>query len=242
MLLTVAIVPLPGLLSAVLGMLLVLAETTSACRAQPIEWQGELAAASELTDRGLSIGPRRALLQAHVSAYFAGSWSASVAASLQDGHFRNSRVLARLGRSWALSNDWQAEAGLGYYAYPGDERYRRFDRSEFGVSAGYRDLLSLGITAIHYPAWRGSRAGLHWATDLGLRWPLAEAWSATASLGRADLPPDGSRRYSYAGLGLAWQQGPWRAELNRLGASSSARRMVGELAPWRWSATIARNF
>jgi hypothetical protein len=207
-----------------------------------VEWQGELAAASELIDRGLAIGPRRPLLQAQVSGYFGASWSASLAASVQDNRLDNTRVLARLGRSWSLSNDWQAEAGLGYYAYPGDARYRSFDRSEFGVSASFRDLLSLGLTAIHYPAWPGSRAGLHWAMDIGLRWPLAENWSATASLGRADAPMYSSVRYTYAGLGLAWQQGAWRAELNRLGASASSLRWAGDLAQWRWSATIARNF
>lgn len=226
-------------LAAMASALLVLAP---ACRAQPVEWQGELAAASELIDRGLAIGPRRALVQAQVSGYFGARWSASLAASVQDSRLHNTRVLARLGRSWALSSDWQAEAALGYYAYPGDGRYRSFDRSEFGVSAGYRDLLSIGLTAIHYPAWRGSRAGLHWAADLGLRWPLAESWSATASLGRADVPMYSSLRYTYGSLGLAWQQGRWRAELNRLGASADSQGWAGDLAQWRWSATIARNF
>ncbi|HSW04323.1 hypothetical protein [Aquabacterium sp.] len=215
----------------------------SACWAQqPVEWLGELAAATELTDRGLTVGPRKPLVQGQLAAYLAGNWTVSVAASLQGGSTRDSRLLARLGRSWTLSNDWQAEAGLGYYAYPGDPVSRNFDRVEAGASAGFRDLVSLGVTALHYPAWPGRRAGLHWALDLGLRWPLGEAWSLTASLGRADLPQDSRQHYGYGGLGLAWQQGPWRAEVNRLAADAKARYWMGDGAQARWSAMIARNF
>lgn len=217
--------------------------------AQPVEWQGELALASELTDRGLVVGPRRALLQGQLSAYLGSQWSASLAASAQREGLRYSRVLARLGRNWTLSNDWQLDTGLSYYAYPGDSSQRRYDRFEAAAVAGYRDVLSLGLTALHY-AERSH--GLPWAADLGLRWPLAgvvsglgapaEAWSLTASVGRATLLQATAFHYSYGSLGLAWQQGAWRAEVNRLAADGKAGAWVGRPQPARWAAVLARNF
>jgi hypothetical protein len=209
--------------------------------AQPLHWQGQLAVASALTDRGLSVYPRRPTLQAD-GQVARGHWSLAAAASTDLSGRGEHRVLGRVSYYRSLSDDWQLDAGLGWYGYPGNGWARAFDRREAGVGLGFRDLLSLNLTAIDYPAWPGRRAGLQWALEAGLRWPLGDAWSATASLGEADLPPLPDRRYRYGGIGLAWQHGSWRLELNRLGADSVARRFMGDAGRARWSALVLKSF
>lgn len=208
--------------------------------AQPLQWTGHVAVASELTDRGLLVGPRRPSLQAALTAVHNQRWTWSFSASVPSGHERQGRVSAQVGRYERLSDDWQLDAGLAYYAYPGDTVAARANRWELQAGAAYRDLLSLGVAALHFPAWPGQRAGLQWALDLGLRWPLAAGWSATASLGQADVPAQPRWRYRYGGLGLAWQTADWRLELNRLGSDDTARRVSGAAADARWSATLTR--
>ena len=214
---------------------------TGGAAAQPVQWQGQLALASELTDRGLSVFPRRPTLQADAQ-LARGHWSLAAAASTDLSASGRHRVLARVSHYRSLSDDWQLDAGIGWYGYPGDRRARLYDRTEAGIGLGFRDLLALNLTAVDYRAWPGRRAGLQWALEAGARWPLGEAWSLTASLGRADLPPQPDRRYCYGGVGLAWQQGGWRLELNRLGTDQAARQAFGDAARLRWSATVLRSF
>ena len=219
----------------------VLAAAAGAAAAQPLQWQGQLALASELTDRGVSIYPRRPTLQADAQVA-RGKWSLAGAASTDLAGRGEYRVLVRLSHYRSLSDDWQLDAGIGWYGYPGGGWARAFDRAEAGIGLGFRDVLSFNLTAIDYSTWPGRRAGLQWALDAGLRWPLGEAWSVTASLGQADLPPLPDRRYRYGGVGLAWQQGAWRLELNRLGADSAGRQVLGDAARARWSALVLRSF
>ena len=214
---------------------------TSPAAAQPLQWQGQVAVASELTDRGLSVYPRRPTLQAD-GQVARGHWSLAAAASTDLAGRGEYRVLGRVSYYRSLSDDWQLDAGLGWYGYPGDSWARAFDRHEAGLGLGFRDVLSLNLTAIDYRAWPGRRAGLQWALEAGLRWPLSEAWSVTASVGEADLPPLPDRRYRYGGIGLGWQHADWRLELNRLGADGTARRYMGNAGRARWSALVLKSF
>jgi hypothetical protein len=230
----------PGaLLALISGAMLALA--AGAAAAQPLQWQGQLALESELTDRGISVYPRRPTLQAD-GQVARGRWSLAAAISTDVSGRAEHRVLARLSHYRSLSDDWQLDAGIGWYGYPGTSWARAYDRTEAGVGLGFRDLLSLNLTAIDYRVWPGRRAGLQWALEVGLRWPLGDAWSLTASLGQADLPPQPERRYRYGGIGLAWQQGDWRVELNRLGADSAARYVSGDAARPRWSVLVLKSF
>jgi hypothetical protein len=228
-------------LAPAFGTAAALALVAGTAAAQPLQWQGELALASELTDRGLSVFPRRPALQA-AAQVARGRWSLAAAASTDLAGRGEHRVLARVSHYRSLSDDWQLDAGLGWYGYPGDSRARAYDRTEAGIGLGFRDVLSLNLTGIDYPAWPGRRAGLQWALEAGLRWPLGDAWSFTASIGQADLPPQPGRRYRYGGIGLAWQQGDWGVELNRLGADRTARHLTGEAARARWSALLLKSF
>ncbi|NRF65831.1 hypothetical protein HLB44_02405 [Aquincola sp. S2] len=219
----------------------VVAASAGPAAAEPLQWQGQAALATELTDRGLSVFERRPTLQAELGVS-RGRWALGAALSARAADGRDRRVLARLSHYRTLSDDWQLDGGLGYYGYPGGVYARSFNRVEASAGASFRDLLSFNLTALHYRAWRGRRGGLQWAFDAGLRWPLAGAWSLTASLGQADVPPLPQRRYHYGGVGVAWAASGWRVELNRLGADSTAQRLLGETAHPRWSAVVATNF
>lgn len=229
----------PGAAGLALGLTLLAAGPSNA---QALQWTGQLAGATELSDRGLVIGPRRPTVQASLTGTLDRRWALGLSASAPLGYGRQGRLLGQLSHYTPLSDDWQLEAGLGYYGYPGDADAGRGDRFELTAGASWRDLFSGNLTALHYPAWPGRRAGLQWALDLAGRWPLAGGWSATFSLGRADLPMLPDRRYSYAGLGLAWQVEAWRFELNRLGSSAAARVVLGATARPRWSASTSLQF
>ena len=219
-----------------------LAGSAGSAAAQPLQWQGQLALASELTDRGLSVYPRRPTLQAD-GQVARGHWSLAAAASTDLSSNGRHRVLARVSHYRSLSDDWQLDAGIGWYGYPGDRWARIYDRTEAGIGLGFRDLLSLNLTAIDYHrAWPGRCGGLQWALEAGARWPLGDAWSLTASLGQADLPPQPDRRYRYGGVGLAWQRADWRVEINRLGTDGAARYAFGDAARARWSALVLKSF
>ncbi|WP_284617610.1 hypothetical protein [Aquabacterium humicola] len=219
----------------------VLGTVAGPAAAQPVDLQAELALASALTDRGLAVFAPRPTLQLALGAS-RGRWAVSLAASQRIGGSDQPRVAARLSHYRPLDDDWQLDAGLSWYTYPGEAYARAYDRVEAGGGLAWRDVLSIGLTAIDYRAWPGRRGGLQWALDLGLRWPIAGGWSATASAGEADLPPYPQRRYRYGGLGLAWQSAGWRVELGRLGADGTARRWLGAGAAARWSALVAKNF
>lgn len=129
--------------------------------AQPLQWVGQLAAASELTDRGLLIGPRRPQLQAAVTAVHDQRWTLSLSAGAPVGNLSQGRLLAQIGRYERLSDDWQLDAGLACYAYPGDAEAGNGDRWELQLGAGFRDVLSLGHADLPaVPQWRYRYGGL----------------------------------------------------------------------------------
>ena len=209
-------------------------------RAQAREWSAELALSSELTERGAFVGERKPVLQGVVTLYDPRGWSAGLALGLQEAGSRTSRVIVRAAQDWALSNDWQSQASLQYYVYPGDRASRVFDRTEAGLNFGFRDLWVLGVSLYHYPHTRSDSAPLRWTLDVGARWPLSEQFSLTAALGQASVQPRG--RYSYGSTGLAWHRRDWRAELSYLSTDNRARSLLSTGTPGHWSAALTHSF
>ncbi len=201
---------------------------------------GELAVSSDLTDRGIVIGERRPVAQALLTLYDTAGWSAGLAVGVQDNTQNPHQVLVRAAYDWVLSNEWQTQASLLYYGYPASPAWQTFDRLELGTAWSYRDVLVLGLSANHYryPAPRQARP--RWAMDLALRWPLSEQVALSAGLGQAQLSGNGG--YSYGNLGLAWRQGPWRAELSYLATDDRAHALFGAGAAQHWSYLLARAF
>jgi hypothetical protein len=211
----------------------------AAASAQPLQWHGEVAMASELSDRGLLVGPLRPAAQAQLSAWIGPDWTALVhVASQKDSQ----RVLARLAYTQAFSNDWQGELGLSAYRYSG-LLSDVLNHLELGAGLTFRDMWSVTLSSQRYGQAPGRSAPKPvWALDTGLRWPLDAHWSLNASLGMAELPYDRGLRYRYGSLGMGWSRDGWRVGLDRVGTDATARRLLAPSARSRWSAVVAREF
>lgn len=219
-----------------------------ALHAQGLRLDAEASLASDLSERGIAWWSHRAVAQGLVAVSDGARWSAALALStpLERGP-GGYQAVARGSGYWSLADDWQLQARLGGYAYPGGGGYRALNRAEATLGAGFRDLLSLELTAIRL---NGDNAHAYPALDLGLRWPLAwpagaalpGQWSLAGGLGRAELPAWPGFWYSYADAGLAWQSGRWRASLRYLGNSQGVRRLLGEAAEPRAVASLTIAF
>ena len=228
--------------------------------AQSTTFSGTAALSSELVDRGQAITGNTPILQGAVSWTSPAGWSLGLSGSAKvRSPGRVVEALVQVSRSWSLSGDWQMQANLLYYRYPGQTRSRAYDRAETGVNWTYRDVLTFGLSAIHVIG-----AGNHQtrgAADLGFHWPLAWDFSLSAGMGIAQplvapytpytpyhhgyMRPyyddrTGLHRYGHAGL--LWSHGPWRIELDRIMADPETRRQWATLGASPWVATISRSF
>lgn len=229
-----------------------------ACASAPLQAQsprvgGEFAFATQLVDRGLAITPATPVLQGAVEWDTAGGWSLGlVAAAETRSPGQPTMVLARVSRSWRLSDDWRAQASLLHYDY---HRGRIPDHADANLYFAYRDTLAVGVSVIRVEGagsgrWRG-------AADAAFSWPLTRHVSLSAGVGIAQAavrargygpyPPSGYRYqrvmlYGYGNVGLAWSAGPWRLQVDRTRRSLGERRVYGTGAPSDWIATLSRSF
>lgn len=260
----------PGWLEAY-GLRLAVATLSIALIATPLQAQtsslnGTIALNSQLADRGLAITPVTPILQGAVSWASSRGWAVGLSAGTQVRSARHgSDVLAQIAHYWSLSDNWRMQAGLVYYAYPGNERARAFDRTEGSLSWMYRDVINFEVSAISLS--RGSDHQPRGAADIDLHWPLPAHFSLSLGLGVAqplspatyygvavrDMPPPYGYYYSsrytyrrqrtgsyygYGQLGLAWTYSAWRVELDRVATDPSQRGMAA--APW--VATVSWSF
>jgi uncharacterized protein (TIGR02001 family) len=229
-----------------------------ALHAQSTAFNGTVALSSQLVDRGQAITGNTPVLQTAVAWTFPAGWSAGLSAGATSSPGRVVEALAQVSRHWAVSADWQLQASLLYYRYPGTGRAGASDRTETGLDWTYRDVLTLGVSAIYVLGPQGHRP--RGAADLNLHWPLAGhfAFSAGAGVAQSLATPYRSYRggYGYAGryrradtglgsyghVGLLWSKGPWRIEVDRLVADAAIRRQWDRLGASPWVATISRSF
>jgi uncharacterized protein (TIGR02001 family) len=228
--------------------------------AQSTHVNGGVALTSQLVDRGVAITPATPVLQGTVSWNTAAGWSLGVSGSAEvRSPGRIVEAMAQVSRSWSLSSDWQMQAGLLYYSYSGTARSNAYDRWEMDVNWIYRDVLTLGLSALRAVGTRDSRVTA--AADAGFRWPLTRHVSFSAGAGVAQSL--GARRrtytygdsgtyhhhayrhdspYRYGQVGLLWSDGAWRVEIDRIATDLGARRQRVILAASPWVATISRTF
>jgi len=225
--------------------LIALAAQNLPAAAQPLAWAGEASLGSDLSERGISLWPGAAVAQALVAVSDAATWSASLAAAKplgggggSGGGSRGSQIAGSVAAYLALSPDWQAQARLAAYAYPGMSA-RQYDRAEATLGIAFRDLVSFEASASRL---RDDEPHWYPAFDLGLRWPLATQWALAAGVGSAELPNWPGTHYRYADIGLVWRAGAWRAAVSRLGASGEARRFVGDKAGPRTALSLTLTF
>ena len=248
------------LLRAVAGVVLLVAGASLAlpARAQSSTVNGTVALSSQLVDRGQAITRRTPVLQGAVSWTLPAGWSLGLSAGTEvRSPGRVVEALAQASRHWSLSDDWQMQAGLLYYRYPGSRRSRAYDRAETGLDWTYRDVLSLGLSAIYLFGTRQHQP--RGAADLNLHWPLTRQLSLSAGAGVAQTLAQPYRRYrygydypvrsksrnelyGYGHLGLLWDHGPWRVEFDRLLGDRATRRQWDAMDASAWVATLSRSY
>ncbi|PMQ04580.1 hypothetical protein DyAD56_13715 [Dyella sp. AD56] len=243
-------------LAIVLSTLLACACMPWAAHAQSGNVSGTVALSSQLVDRGLAVTPDTAVLQGAASWTLPSGWSFGVAASTE---VRNATPLAeafaQASRAWQIAPDWQFVAGLAYYDYPGRGN-GAFNRAEGSANWIYRDVLTLGVTALAPTG--GDNHRLRGAADVDFHWPLPFHFSVSAGAGyaQAQVPyyrvyndeygahryrnGDRVNSYGYGHLGLIWGQGPWRVEVDRVLVDATLRQ--DNLAASPWVATISWSF
>jgi len=224
-------------------------------QAQSSNVSGTVALSSQLVDRGQAVTPQTPVLQGALAWSFAKGWSLGASASVEAREpDRLAEALAQIARSWSLSPDWQMQANLVYYDYPGNPHARGFDRTEAGLGWIYRDVLTLGVSAI-YPVGKTDHH-LHGAADIGFHWPLPRHFALSAGLGvtqtsytyyayyghgHGRYEYESHDTYSYGHAGLLWNNGPWRVEVDRVATSGlTHRRGYPDTAPWM--ATVSWSF
>lgn len=217
--------------------------------AQSSPFSGTLALNSQLVDRGLAITRSTPILQGAASWNSPGGWTLGAAAGVQArAPGRMAEALVQGARSWSLSDSWQMQANLLYYDYGSGARVRLYDRAEVGAHWIYRDVLTVGVSAIH--AINGHHDKPMPAGDLTVHWPLPGGFSLTGGIGVAQylLPPRGhyydSRAftYRYGDAGVAWTHGPWRLALDRIATDLSLPSgSRGPGAP-RWVGSVSVGF
>jgi uncharacterized protein (TIGR02001 family) len=230
-----------------------------ALHAQSTNFNGTVALSSQLVDRGQAITRNTPILQGAMSWTFPAGWAVGVSGSTEvHSPGRVVEALVQASRFWLLSGDWQMQTSALYYKYPGSTHSRAYDRAETGVNWTYRDVLTLGVSAIYVLGAKDHRP--RGAADASFHWPLAGQFSLSAGTGvaQAITAPYGPYRYGrtgsyrrartsnglhgYGHAGLSWGHGPWRVEFERILADPATRRQWDALGASPWVATISRSF
>jgi uncharacterized protein (TIGR02001 family) len=247
-----------------------------ALHAQSATFNGTVALSSQLVDRGQVITGNTPIMQGAASWTFPteGAASQSLPSGWSLGLSGGTKVrspgrlveaLVQASRYGSLSSDWQMQVSLLYYRYPGIAGSRAIDRAEAGVGWSYRDVLTLGLSAIRVIGAKNQQP--RGAADINLHWPMTRHFSLSAGAGitQALMAPYTPHRhvyadshdhdyyashysyqaranhYSYGHLGLLWSSGLWRIELDRI-VGAPKNQQWANLNASPWVATISRSF
>ncbi|HET6632233.1 MAG TPA: hypothetical protein VFG73_05940 [Rhodanobacteraceae bacterium] len=244
-----------------------LAATLALCsggplRAQAGEVTGGAALSSQLIDRGIAITPATPVLQGTLAWNTTAGWSLSLSGGAElRSPGRLAEAIAQASRYWTLDPAWQMRASLLYYRYSGSAASSAYDRWEASLGWTYRDVLTLGLSALRPIGAIDS--DVRGALDIGFRWPLAHHLYVSAGFGIAQRPATGyvssahvykadtaggyhragdHSPYRYGQAGLLWSNGPWRVEIARIATDLDPGGRRGVLAASPWVATISRSF
>jgi hypothetical protein len=216
---------------------------------------GEVAVGSQLVDRGLAVTPARPVVQGAVSWTTPGGWALGVSAgALMRSPGNIAESLVQGSRAWVVSTDWQVQAGLMYYRYTRIGNTREYKRAEAAMGWVYRDTLTLSLSAV-----RGISAldeKVRPGADIDFRWPLPLHLGVSAGAGFSQTlvvaeryGANGARTfyprmaaYRYGHLGLSWERGPWRMELERVGTDLSRRNRRDNPGAAPWIGTVSFAF
>lgn len=210
------------------------------------EWSGTLSLASQLVDRGFAITSATPALQGGVAWTTSSGWSLGLSGGVElrsPGHVAES--LARVTRTWTLSENWRVQTDVVYYHYAGRLHANVYEPGVYWV---YRDVLTFGLSGVYVAS--ADEHKLHPAADVNFHWPLAGGLFISGGFGiaRYAVPygyPDERYHtgyYRYGEAGLLWSHGAWQVELDRVAIDSGSRRYLRRLAASPWLLTLSRSF
>ncbi len=198
---------------------------------------GELALTSDYIYRGVSESDGHGAVQGdlHVATQggtFLGAWASSRDSDLAPG--ANAELQAYVGHRFALSSLWNATlTGRAHYFLGASAYEPSDDYQEISASLTYLDSWSISITAIpnavrYWMYKRQSRAPA-WVADTSGQWLLGRQFFITAGAGyyRSQGSGTGTDRatgYGYGNAGLAWEHGPFRADVGYFLTQDAAQR------------------
>lgn len=232
--------PVRGVVAAIIATCLL-----APIRALAGDLSGGVAITSQLVDRGLAVTPASPVLQGAVSWTTPSGWSLALSGGVElDSPGHVAAAVARLGRTFSLSDNWRIQTGVLYYHYASRLRANAY---EPGVYLAYRDLLTFGVACAYFP--EADTHKLHPAADLNFHRPLAGDFWITAGVGIARYAvSDGNPEYYHTGYyrygqaGLIWNHGTWQVELDRVLVDSAAPVYLRRQAAASWLATISWSF
>lgn len=166
------------------------------------ELSGSVTVTSEYIYRGLALSDGDPALQAgldyaHDSGLFAGAWGSTIDLRSPASE-RDYELDFYAGYHHEFQAPFTATATLLRYTYPGREGLHDYDYTEFLLSASFLEhyAIEFGYTDDLYGYGVSSH---HW--ELQFEWPFANAWVASAALGRNDLSDFGGPPYYYWNVG-----------------------------------------
>jgi len=154
---------------------------------------------------------------------------------------------AYAGRSWAVSESWNARLAAVHYAYPNDNASIRYDYDELTASLAFRDRLSASIAwspnTSRYARYYVARDRTALTYDLVGQWPLHDALSVNGGVGYYDLDDLFGTGYGYWSAGVTWTKPHFQLDLGYYATAARARELFGsESAGERWALTVAWQF
>lgn len=216
-------------------------------RARAGDLGGTVSFASRLVDRGLAITPPVPVLQGSVAWTTPSGWSLGLSGGIElRSPSQVAESVARVARTWAVSDNWRMQADMVYYHYAGRLHANVYEPGIYWV---YRDVLTFGLSGVYVASADEHR--LHPAADLNFHWPLAGGLSLSAGAGIAryavpyGYPPRElyhTGYYRYGEAGLLWSHGAWQVELDRIAVDSGSHRYLRRFAASPWLLTLSRSF
>ena len=217
---------------------------------------GELALTSDYVYRGVSESGGHGAVQGdlHVATpggTFLGVWASSRDQDLEPD--ANAELEVYLGHRFTLSSTWNATLSARAHYFLGASTYTPSDDyQEIAASLTYLDSWSVSITSIpnavrYWFNTRLSRAPA-WVADTSGQWLLGRQFFVTAGAGyyRSQGTGPGMDRatgYAYGNAGLAWEHGPFRADVGYFLTQDAARRSFPyPTAAHKFAGTVSWRF
>ncbi|HEY2807571.1 MAG TPA: TorF family putative porin [Steroidobacteraceae bacterium] len=217
---------------------------------------GELTLTSDYIYRGVSQSDGHGAVQGdlHVATQggtFLGVWASSRDTDLEPG--ASAVMEAYLGHRFNLSTLWNVTLSGRAYHYLGADSYvPSDDYQEIAASLTYLDSWAVSITCIpnavrYWFYTRLSRAPA-WVADTSGQYLLGRQFFITAGAGyyRSQGTGTGEERatgYAYGNAGVAWEHGPFRADLGYfLTQDAAARSFPYPTAQQKFAGTVSWRF